>query len=182
MKQAILVSAILLIASTTTLHAADPGDSTLKAIPDTKQLFQEILDVTGLKPRFKLKEADVLNIEATISKKERLILYNPTFINWINNSTRSKWATLALLAHEMGHHLNGHTMQKGGSAPHLELEADEFAGFVLYKLGATLEQAQLVMYYIAKKNVSSPTHPSREDRMEAISRGWHREADNIARQ
>ena len=38
---------------------------------------------------------------------------------------------MTLLAHEVGHHLNGHTIHRGGSTPELELEADEFAGFIL---------------------------------------------------
>lgn len=151
------------------------SDSTIAtAIPATEKLLEDILRVTGLQSNFTLKEADVLNIEASISRKQRFILYNPSFINEINTLTRDKWATLTLLAHEMGHHLNGHTLRKGGSSPELELEADEFAGFVLYKLGATLQQAQRVMYYIARP-VASSTHPSREDRFKAISKGWHGE-------
>ena len=87
---------------------------------------------------FELKEANVLNIEASISHRKRYILYNPTYITTLNNLTKNKWAVMALLAHEVGHHLNGHTIRKGGSTPELELQADEFAGFILHKLGATL--------------------------------------------
>ena len=82
---------------------------------------------------------------------------------------------MALIAHEVGHHLNGHTIQKGGSSPALELEADEFAGFVLYKLGATLDEAQEVMKYIAANEASS-THPARGDRMLAVKKGWDKAA------
>ena len=80
-----------------------------------------------------------------------------------------------LLAHEVGHHLNGHTIMKGGSTPELELEADQFAGFVLYKLGASLQQAQEVMKYIAKTE-QSKTHPARNSRMLAIQTGWDKAA------
>jgi hypothetical protein len=186
MKQTILI--LLTLGITTLVRSQDAArinmrisvqglslsDSTTTAIPATEKLLEDILAVTGLQPSFTLKQANVLNIEASISHKQRYILYNPTFINQINTITKDKWATLTLLAHEMGHHLNGHTLKKGGSSPSLELEADEFAGFVLYKLGATLQQAQRVMKYIAKP-VASSTHPSREDRMNAISKGWHRE-------
>ena len=158
----------------TTIQNLSPNDSTTAVIPTTERLLEDILAVTGLQPNFTLKEADVLNIEASIAHKQRYILYNPSFIQQINMISRDKWATLTLLAHEMGHHLNGHTLKRGGSSPHLELEADEFAGLVLYKLGATLQQAQKVMNYIAKP-VASATHPSREDRLKAISKGWHRE-------
>jgi len=43
--------------------------------------------------------------------------------------------------------------------PHIELEADEFAGFVLHKLGATLKESQEVMLYIST-NEASKTHPA----------------------
>lgn len=150
-------------------------DSILAYIPPPQQLLQEIMNVTGLRADFELKEADVLNIQASVSHRKRYILYNPTYIDWLNKLTRDKWAVMALLAHEVGHHLNGHTIRKGGSSPSVELEADEFAGFVLHKLGATLEQSQKVMKYIAGINASE-THPGRVARMLAIQNGWNKAA------
>ena len=137
------------------------------------EMLAQIMEVVGLSPNFELKEAKVDNVEASISRRKRYILYNPDYINWINNVTHDKWAAMVLLAHEVGHHLNGHTIKKGGSTPRLELEADEFAGFVLYKLGASLDQAQEVMKHIAKTK-ASPTHPSRASRMLAIENGWNK--------
>jgi len=149
------------------------SDSTAIAIPSAQEMLAEIMSVTGLQANFELKEATVLNIEASISHKKRYILYNPTFLNQLTKLTRSKWAVMALLAHEVGHHLNGHTIRKSGSSPALELEADEFAGFILHKLGATLEQSQQVMMYIAKTETSA-THPGRGSRMQAIQNGWEK--------
>jgi len=146
-------------------------------IPGERELLAEIMNVTGLAPNFELKEAKVQNVEASVSHRKRYILYNPEYINWINNATDSKWAAIALLAHEIGHHLNGHTIRKSGSRPALELEADEFAGFVLYKLGASLQQSQEVMIYIAKTKASA-THPDRYSRMQAIQRGWSKAANS----
>jgi hypothetical protein len=136
-------------------------------------MLDEIINATGLQENFELKEANVLNIEASVSHRKRYILYNPSFINRINSLTKNKWATMALLAHEVGHHLNGHTIGKSGSTPALELQADEFAGFILRKLGATLEQSQNVMNYIAKKE-ESKTHPSKNSRLLAIEKGWNK--------
>lgn len=152
-------------------------DSAHLAIPNTQEMLAEIINVIGLVPNFELKEANVQNVQASISHRKRYILYNPEYISWINNATNDKWAAFALLAHEIGHHLNGHTIRKSGSRPALELEADEFAGFVLYKLGASLEQSQEVMNYIAK-TTASKTHPARSSRMHAIQNGWSRAADN----
>jgi Zn-dependent peptidase ImmA (M78 family) len=153
------------------------SDSTSVHIPNTHEMLTEIINVIGLVPNFELKEANVQNVQASVSHRKRYILYNPEYISWINNATNDKWAAFALLAHEIGHHLNGHTIRKSGSRPALELEADEFAGFVLYKLGASLEQSQEVMNYIAK-TTASKTHPARASRMHAIQNGWNKAAGN----
>jgi len=151
------------------------NDSLLVQMADARQMLSEIMDIVGLQPNFELKEAKVLNIEASVSHRKRYILYNAGYINWISETTKDRWAAMALLAHEIGHHLNGHTIRRSGSKPKLELEADEFAGFVLQKLGASLEQSQEVMKHIAGTR-GSRTHPGRDARMQAIQRGWNRAA------
>ena len=188
MKQAILFT-VFITAVPHTFIRASPANTIinypkiadthiiLEGIPDANQMLSEIMNVVGLQPNFELKEAKVANIEASISHRKRYILYNPAFITWINRATKDKWAAIALLAHEVGHHLNGHTIKKTGSKPTLELEADEFAGFVLHKLGASLEQAQEVMNYIATTKASK-THPSRTSRMLAIENGWSKAANS----
>jgi len=148
-------------------------------IPSLEEMVNDITTVIGIQDNFELKSADVLNIEASISHKKRMILYNPVFMDWINKVMRCKWGAYALLAHEIGHHLNGHTMKNTGSQPELELEADEFAGFVLQKLGATLQEAQQVMVFISD-NKGSRTHPVRSARMLAMEKGWNRSAENVS--
>jgi hypothetical protein len=174
MKQAIFCAALCAIAFCGfAVPSTSLADSTYKQIPEPQNMLAEILKVTGLQCNIELKPADVLNIEASISRRKRYILYNPTFIKWINSITKDKWASMALVAHEVGHHLNGHTIMKSGSTPELELEADQFAGFVLHKLGASLSQAQEVMKYIARTETSK-THPGRTLRMSAIETGWNK--------
>lgn len=180
MKQATLLAVFVAIVSFGFAHSINSNneheiktspDTSMMKIADVREMLQEIIDITGLQTDFELKEANVLNIEASVSHRKRFILYNPAYITTLNNLTKNKWAVMTLLAHEVGHHLNGHTMHKGGSTPELELEADEFAGFILYKLGATLKQSQNVMYYIAKEKASR-THPSKNSRLSAIEKGW----------
>lgn len=174
MKKATFLSVLITVACSiyaNTNAISNSKDSSLLRFSDVHDLLQQIINVTGLTENFELKEANVLNIEATITHGKRYILYNPAFITSINNVTKNKWSVMTLLAHEVGHHLNGHTMHRGGSKPRLELEADEFAGFILHKLGATLEQSQNVMYYIAREK-GSKTHPSKDARLLAIEKGW----------
>jgi hypothetical protein len=181
MKQIVLF-ATLIFTSVLTFAQGDVTSSP-KAVPgsvvdfsrpeDAQQLVTEIMNAVGLKADFILKPAKVSNIEAAVFKHKRYIFYNPEFMSWINKATNDKWAPIALLAHEIGHHLNGHTLKKRGNSQLPELEADEFAGFVLHKLGASLEQSQHIMYYIAKAKASK-THPARADRMLAIETGWNK--------
>ncbi len=185
MKQAIFFAVLITVSQQNFARSISPDnnrtffyrDSTSAKIPPMSEMLSEIIKVTGLQESFELKEADVMNIEASLSHKKRYILYNPSFIDQINKITRDKWAAMTLIAHEMGHHLNGHTIRKTGSKPELELEADEFAGFVMHQLGATLEQAQEVMFYISRTEASA-THPDRNSRLLAIQKGWNKAAES----
>lgn len=146
--------------------------------PEMEEMLSQIMNAVGLHPNFELREASVPNIQATIEHKKRYISYNPEFVNEVYSVTKDKWAVMMLLAHEVAHHLNGHTIKKSGSKPELELEADEFAGFVLHKLGATLEQSQEVMKYIATIDATT-THPARVSRMTAIQTGWNNASNAV---
>lgn len=138
---------------------------------DAETIVSDIMAALGLESTFKIQEAHVPNVEAKIRHHERYILYNPEFVDKVNRATNNKWASIFILAHEVGHHLEGHTLLNISSRPDIELEADEFAGFALCKMGATLPQAQLAMYYISNAQTSK-THPGRGDRLTAIEKGW----------
>jgi hypothetical protein len=180
MKQAAILAACLmcLIFSVSANSKINNGtkfytDSSLvNSNTDLNQLLNEILSFADLRTEFELKEADVLNIEASLSHGKKYILYNPVFVESLNNATKNnKWALMTLLAHEIGHHVNGHTTRKGGNKLALELQADEFAGYIMQKMGATLQQSQNVMFYISKTE-DSKTHPARSSRIGAIEKGW----------
>src|SRR5215213_8487184 len=114
-------------------------------VTEGRKIAQEIVDIVGLKANFEVREANIPNAAAVVYGGKRYILYNPNFIIQLEKTTGTKWAGISVLAHEIGHHLNGHTITAAGSQPALELEADEFSGFVLRKMGATLQQAQAAM-------------------------------------
>lgn len=181
MKQAAIIAVFITASffcnaqpSSNTDNAAEKNST---VIINPKEMLSEIMSVVGLQCNIELKEADVMNIEANISHHKRYILYNPKYLSWITNVTKDRWAAMALIAHEVGHHLNGHTIAKTGSKPAVELEADEFAGFVLSKLGATLDESEEVMKYISTSQATN-THPARPSRMLAIQTGWNKAADN----
>ena len=143
-------------------------------------IIREITEAVGLQPRFELRATTVVpNAAAVAYNGKRFLLYNPKFLAAVNRAGHTDWAGISILAHEMGHHLNGHTLRSGGSQPQDELEADEFSGFVLRRLGASLAQAQAAMATVADDEGSS-THPGRTPRLAAISQGWNRANSQLA--
>ncbi len=135
-------------------------------------IVEEIIETIGLKANFKMRPAQVPNAIAITYKGERFVLYNPVFLQALTEATGNKWAAVSVLAHEIGHHLNGHTLDGFGSQPGKELEADEFSGFVLRRMGASLEQAQAAMKLAGNRKPSS-THPPQSERLYAIAKGWN---------
>jgi hypothetical protein len=142
-----------------------------KSSNEANLVVRRIMEAVGLKPRFELKAANINNAAAVIHNNKRYILYSQNFISKIEGATRTDWAAISILAHEIGHHLNGHTLEQGGSRHSSELEADEFSGFVLRKMGAGLPEAQAAMRVLADEE-ESYTHPGKSARLEAIAVGW----------
>ena len=147
--------------------------NSFSTVSEGRSIAQEIIDLVGLKANFQVREANIPNAAAVVYGGQRYVLYNPNFIRQLQSSTGTRWAGISVLAHEIGHHLNGHTITSTGSQPALELESDEFSGFVLRKMGASLAEAQAAMKVLASVN-SSRTHPGQYDRLTAIADGWNK--------
>lgn len=138
---------------------------------DADDAMKLIMKYTGLPSNFTIKAANVPNAAAILYEDKRFILYNQYFMVRIKDETKTDWAALSILAHEIGHHLSGHTLDNQGSRPDKELEADRFAGFILYKMGATMEQARSAMDALASET-GTPTHPPKSARLAATTNGW----------
>jgi hypothetical protein len=136
-----------------------------------KEIIENIISIVGLRANFEILPAKVPNAAAVVYHGKRYILYNPLFISKLTRTTGSYWSAVSVLAHEIGHHVNGHTLDGTGSQPAKELEADEFSGFALSKMGAPLESAQAAMRIFADVYPTS-THPGQSQRLRAIARGW----------
>lgn len=142
------------------------------------KIIELILETVGLQASFEVRRANVPNAAAVVYQGRRYILYNPSFIHAMDKAAGTPWASVAILAHEIGHHLNGHTLDGKGSMPDIELEADAFSGFALRKMGASLSEAQVAMRIIASTKATR-THPARGDRLLAIAKGWNHADDQL---
>jgi len=142
------------------------------------KILDIILSTIGASKRFVLKACkNTSNAFATTKNGIRYIIYDKEFMEEINSNT-NYWFNMWVLAHEVGHHINGHVL-----APDLsiedrrweELEADKFAGFVLAELGATLSQASLPLDKLnhpEEDNLKS-RYPSKYKRLDAIKQGFN---------
>jgi len=145
--------------------------SNFASVAEGQQIIQNILDAVGRSANFEIRQANIENAAAVAYGGKRYVLYNPNFINALDRRTGNQWASISVLAHEVGHHLKGHTVSGQGSHPATELEADEFSGYALRKMGASLEDAQATMKLIANENTTA-THPGKASRLAAIEKGW----------
>lgn len=149
---------------------------------EAEHIIDKIMKMVSLPSNFIIKASNVDNAVATLiqtesDKTERFILYNPDFIESVKSITGNDYSAWSILAHEIGHHLSGHTLG-GNEDSHLqELEADEFSGYVMYKMGASLTQSQSAINKFCSE-VGSLSHPPKSKRLLAISRGWYNAKNN----
>ena len=144
------------------------------SVAEGQVIIADILEAVDRKANFEIRStSSVANAAAVNYGGKRYVLYNPNFINSLDRASGNRWASISVLAHEIGHHLEGHTDAGQGSHPTIELEADQFSGYALRKMGASLADAQSAMRLIASEHTSS-THPGKHNRLTAIEDGWNR--------
>ena len=144
---------------------------------EAEEVLRQIVEASGLIQNFRIRAAGVPNAAAVIKGETRYILYDQYFMQDMKKRTGSSWAAKSIMAHEVGHHLNGHTLSDVGSRPKRELEADYYSGFILQRLGANLDDARVAMLKLGSDS-GSRTHPARHDRLAAIGNGWMKACDS----
>ncbi|QQS29616.1 MAG: SUMF1/EgtB/PvdO family nonheme iron enzyme [Sphingobacteriales bacterium] len=154
---------------------------------EAETYIDQMLDLIGVKRNFQVFQCNNINncaattlnvggmtVPALIYDNNflsRLNTYSFTTVS-LNNNPKTDWPALAVLAHEIGHLLNFHILQPGGSRPEIELEADEFAGGMIYKMGGNLTDAQKVYYSNVISESGGGTHPPRFQRLMAVKKGF----------
>ncbi len=142
-----------------------------------ERAINRIMRPLGLPANFVLISCPNIENAVAITTRDgvRYILYDHAFIERIAKQT-SSWANIAILAHEIGHHLCGHTLESSKTDDEQkmkELQADEFSGFVLCKLDATLDEALSVLRSTPfSDDNTSTSHPSKANRLNAITHGY----------
>ena len=135
-----------------------------------KTQLDRVLEHSGLpSTNFEVKATHrVSNAVATMCNGHRYIYVNERWMNSIRNGDWN-WRRLSVLAHEIGHHILGHTMTSSPSHK-TELEADRYSGHLLFHMGASLQDTTAMARRLPEN--ATPTHPRRTDRIAAITAGW----------
>ena len=116
-----------------------------------KKILNEVMDAAEmLSGTIEIRAADVGNAFACENDEgngaiKRYILYTPSWLNDLIREIGTDWTARAILAHEVGHHKKAHSMNKETCNSKFEAEADEVAGAILKKMGATLREAKLLL-------------------------------------
>lgn len=145
-----------------------------KLYPPSKREQEEISRIvaySGLPISFKIFSADINNAMALVVQNQRLIVFDKNLLKNTDKTSQSYWSSMSILAHEIGHHLSGHTLSNDKPPQEAELEADRFAGFLLYKLGASKDESIAALNLLASIN-GSKTHPSKTIRVQSTQDGW----------
>lgn len=153
---------------------------TFEPSDEARRIVGEICNAVGVSQNFDLRASSVDNALATTDGNRRIILYNTVFLKKFSEDARTRWAAYSVLAHEVGHHFNGHDFSEEDPAKRkiMELEADRFAGSALRLLGASLDEAKAGIETFAL-DAEQRYHPSARARREALATGWTQQQERL---
>jgi len=139
--------------------------------PSAEALLQSIVDRVGIENDFLLKaatfkDATPMAFADIKNRSVRRIVYDRDIFH---PEDGLDFTFAAVLAHEVGHHLNTDLIGVNRPNHTEELRADFFGGYVVSILGGSEADALAVTRYFGK---ASKTHPAQGDRIEAFRAGW----------
>ncbi len=163
---------LLIINSAKAQDSLSTENYTFEADKVAKEAVAKIVKYTGLTANFVVvADQNIGTAIAYLKNNKRYIAYNPKFIEKLDNKTSTDWAAVSVLAHEIGHHLSGHTLPKNSSTGN-ELIADKFSGFILFQMGANLNEAKAAFGAIGHE-IDTTKHPPQKARLAVIEDGWN---------
>ena len=159
----------------TTFHQSVPAlETTSAADAAAQEMVKNIVAQLGMPVAFRLRAAPFGNVAATLCQDsdphERFVLYDPRLLKNVRPGTPNYWTLMLALAHEIGHHVNGHAVEEKDRS-RIEMEADFFAGYVLARSGAEQEVAAASVNRLAALRTALGGLPANE-RLAEVERGW----------
>ncbi|MFB9844012.1 M48 family metalloprotease [Mucilaginibacter ginsenosidivorans] len=134
------------------------------------EYIKRICQVSGISKNFTVERSSATATACALIdfNNNRIIYYNQHFFASLGDETYK----IAILAHEIAHHLNNNLFTKDSNRAIDELDADKFAGSVICKLGLKLEDAK-GLYLTQCPAQSTGLYPAQSDRIDAFSIGFN---------
>ena len=148
---------------------------------DKREALEKLIQEAGVRQDriITMEKAGFQNAAAVLCQDydgeiKQLVIWDPHFLGELDRKAGTKWASVAVLAHELAHHLNNDTGQQPGLIPphkrkEQELYADRYAGQKLRAFGASKEDAVAVFHHMGE---GGETHPPSRQRVALAGEGW----------
>ncbi|MCB0545514.1 MAG: hypothetical protein KDC70_18450 [Saprospiraceae bacterium] len=146
------------------IYTGEAMDEELYRFPRDERVdkwIRDIAEASGAPLDFEVVQTNVENISAVLDGEKRYLLYSLDFIEKSN-----EMLAVAALAHEIGHHACGHTFDETRRTTE-ELEAEQFAGYVLSKMGYDKQRMDMLI-----KLAPSAYDIPRQERRTALLEGF----------
>ncbi|MEO1660116.1 MAG: hypothetical protein AAFR51_03950 [Pseudomonadota bacterium] len=138
--------------------------------PEAELLLSKIIAIAGIEPRIEIYAADIERYATAFATNrwgKKIVVYDRSHRGWANGGGPTI-SDVRTFAHEIGHHVGSHVHRINYSRHEQELEADRFAGYVMARMGFSLEQSTRRFWdYPGTKY-----HPGGLRRKAAVTNGW----------
>jgi hypothetical protein len=85
--------------------------SNFASVYQARDYINTMLHSINWKENFKIQEQNgINNAYATVMRSQRYIIYDNDFLEGLDSYAQTKWASISVLAHEMGHHYRNHIL------------------------------------------------------------------------
>lgn len=136
------------------------------------KIIQEIILSQGIKKEIQIYEAKIDNALATIINGEMIIVYDTVFLNMAEKLSNYKGGATLILAHEIGHLLNIHSLSPSESSSWWdELDADYFVGSIVLSKKIPID-AVYAVYDMFPTKSTSKSHPEWQARIKTTINGY----------
>lgn len=148
---------------------------------DRQEALERLIEQAGVRQdrivtmeKAGLQNAVAMLCEDYDGEVKQLVVWDPHFLGELDRKAGTNWASVAVLAHELAHHLNNDTGQNPGRIPpherrEQELYADRYAGQKLRAFGVSKDNAVAVFHHLG---AGGDTHPSADERVVMAGEGW----------
>src|SRR5437867_5899794 len=152
------------------LYDSDHLNDDLYLFPPDKRtlnIFEDLLAKSGKSLKVVVKAANVPEVAAAENGNERLLLYNQFVLDRFQKESKKDWALTMVIAHQIGHHASVHSFNlEPKMRLEIELEADRFAGYLMFHLGATIADIQ-GLTEVFNRSSKDPIFPEPKARLAA---------------